>query len=193
MSDSKAKLLRFPPLTHAPRWATAAPPHPDTLRALQQIVVDEQEHLAHLQVILNISPTPGPVRLRRLTRRTVLRDHVLENLRSMEYPADLTSWIDTARTLARHTSDALDDCFQSINYLRSSTQGTTAYARQLDAARRSSAYAYRYSQTLSTHFEQLLQRMAEQAGELATTESEEQSDTEPMCRITYLADVVGRF
>ncbi len=195
MPDKKDKILQFPPLTHPPRWATAPPPHPDRLRALQQTVVDEQQHLARLQAILDIHPTPGPVRLRRLTQRSVLRDAVLADLRSMEYPADLTDWIDTARTLARQAGDALDECFRAIADLRGSNLGAAAYARRLDAARRSSATAYRYCQTLDKHIAQLIQNLAdlaEQAGEQIETAVGDQSCAEPTCRITYLADVVGR-
>lgn len=193
MSETKARLVSFPPLTHPPRWAVAPPPRPALLRALQQTVVEEQQHLVLLQDVLNIRPSPGMVCLRRLSQRPVLREHVLAELRAMEYPADLTGWIDTARTLARQASDALDDCFQAIDYMRWATPGSSACARQLEQARRSCGYALRSSQTLYDHLEHLVRNVVDLEELLAA-----QAVVTPTCptsdgladRIIFLADVV---
>jgi hypothetical protein len=192
-------LIQFPRPVHLPDRAAGRLPHPDNLQALQQQVYVAIKHLSLVQTILNIQPSPDRERLRSIYHKPTLMAEVLAELCAMHYPANLTIWIDTARTLARRASAGIDCCFEALDQMKGLPIETAVHRKHLNSARQTSTCALQQAEALERHIKSLLEKFAASELKPDTSSGDRPADdtvsmdsgqplSNPDIRVIYLAD-----
>ncbi len=192
-------VIQFPPLTRPPDWAAAPPPRYDDLQTLHRQVHAATSHLKRVQAVLNIQPGPDRERLRGIYRKFTLMETVLAELCAMRYPADLTAWINTTRTLARQAGAEIDRCFDALDQMKGLPIDAPVHRKHLKTARQASAFALQQTEALDRHITCLLEERVvnelDPDAESQDWESENHKDPDnerPLSatesRIIYLAD-----
>jgi hypothetical protein len=152
------RLLTCPPLTAPPQWAVGRHPDREAIWGLRQEVIAIHERVRAISIALSDIPAPSAEQLESLDTAAIAMafETTIVAVRSLPYPAKLTTWINDIRVLAARAALHFDQAVSQMQRICMPPFDLAVYCDGIAEARGCLVEVMRDLEKLLAHFDMYL-------------------------------------